>query len=220
MTGLYRFPEQAYFGRVLSKTKIYKHASPTTKIKDLFVRQVEKIIWAYKLSPETINLPASDGVREIQVITIVLKTGTLKHEVLAAIDKAIPSPILFKLTYKGKSRYVATYKRPSEADKSKWVISSYFETGWIAENTGNNPLPVALNLEALYQALVRFLIPLSARENEPLEDLAARADQLRIKEREAVRLEASMEKEKQFNRKVELNRALNIMRQEIQDLKR
>ena len=77
MSILYNFPKQAAFGRKLPKSKIYEYASPTSKVKEMFVRQVEKIIWSYKLSPETINLPVKGGVQEIQVFTIVLKTETL-----------------------------------------------------------------------------------------------------------------------------------------------
>jgi hypothetical protein len=35
-----------------------------TRLKDLFVEQVEQIVWQYKLAPETINLPARRGCRK------------------------------------------------------------------------------------------------------------------------------------------------------------
>ena len=53
---LFDYPKSAAFGRVLPKNKIYEHASPSTAVKDLFVRQVEQIVWQYKLAPETVNL--------------------------------------------------------------------------------------------------------------------------------------------------------------------
>ena len=65
----YAFPKAAAFGKVLAKSKIYEHAAPGSKVKGLFVKEVEKIIWAYKLSPATINLPAGSGVQEIQIFT-------------------------------------------------------------------------------------------------------------------------------------------------------
>ncbi len=97
MNTVYIFPKAAAFGRKVAKRKIYQHATPSTKVKNLFVQQVEKIAWAYKLSPATINLPASDGVQEIQVFTLSLRTGELSRDILHTIDKAIPSPILFEL---------------------------------------------------------------------------------------------------------------------------
>ena len=104
MRALYNFPKAAGFGRMLAKSKIYAHATPSSKVKELFVKEIEKITWSYKLSPTTINLPASEGVQEIQVFTISLKTGKLSPDVLHTIDKAIPSPILFELKYGGKTK--------------------------------------------------------------------------------------------------------------------
>ena len=216
----YAFPKAAAFGRMLAKSKIYQHASPTSKVKELFVAQVEKIIWAYKLSPATINLPASNGVQEIQVFTVSLRTGELSFDVLQTIDKAIPSPILFVLSYNGKYRYTAAYKRPSEADKNKWVVSSYFQSEWMNDDTEKIELPVVLNMGALYQSFLKGLSPLSFRKGESLDSLVSRVNQLRVKEREAVKLENRIKKEKQFNRRVELNRALNELKAEIKDLKR
>lgn len=220
MSARYNFPKAAAFGKMLAKSKIYEHAMPGTKVKDLFVTQVEKINWAYKLSPATINLPASDGVQEIQVFNVTLRTGVLASEVLQTIDKAIPSPILFVLSYNGKCRYVAAYKRPSEADKNKWVVSSYFETDWMRDSQEKVALPVFLNMAALYHFFLKAMIPLPFRQGETLDELVLRVAALRIKERETGKLESRIKKEKQFNRRVALNRALNVLKQEIKNLKR
>jgi hypothetical protein len=67
-------------------------------LKDLFVEQVEQIVWRYKLAPETINLPAKPGVPEIQVFAIQLKTPELHRDVLRCIDGAVQFPIIFELT--------------------------------------------------------------------------------------------------------------------------
>ena len=220
MSSLYNFPKAAAFGRMLAKSKIYDHATPTAKVKELFVKEVEKIIWSHKLSPATINLPASDGVQEIQVFSILLRTGELSQEVLHTIDKAIPSPIMFEVKYGGKIKYAASYKRPSEADKSKWVVSSYFLSDWMKEDGSAIELPVVLNMGALYQSLLTSLSPLPFRQGEKLGDLVSRVDLLRVKEREAEKVESRIKKEKQFNRRVELNRTLNALNQEIENLKR
>jgi hypothetical protein len=220
MATLFDFPKGAVFGRVLPKTKIYEHAKPGKKVKDRFVQEVEKIIWAYKLSPDTINIPATEGVREIQVITIALKIGTLSQDVLQTIDKAIPSPLFFVLNHNGKTRYAAAFKRPSEADKTKWVISGYFESEWMGEDTASKEMPVALNMGGLYQSLLKAIAPLPFRKGESLEELVARVDQLKSKERALQQTEARIKNEKQFNRKVEMNKTINQLKQEIDELQR
>lgn len=220
MNFLYKFPENAYFGKVLSKSKIYEHASPSSAVRKLFVREVEKIIWSYKLSPETINLPAKGDVQEIQVFTIELKTGSLKHEVLQAIDKAVPSPILYILKYENQVRYVAAYKRQSEADKSRWVVSSYFETDWMSADVKNVSIPVVLDLTTLYYYILKSIISLTARQNETINELVSRSESLSIMEREAAKAEARLEREKQFTRKVEINAELRNIKNDIEDINR
>lgn len=218
MSVLYNFPVNAAFGRVLPKKKVYEHAAPGARVKELFVREVEKIIWSYKLSPGTINLPARDGVEEIQIFTIVLKNGTLSHNVLQVIDKAIPSPILFVLHTGKHLRYAAAYKRPSEADRSKWVVSRYFETDWLHEDTARVELPMVLNLEVLYHTLLKNIIPFPARKQETIAAFVERVEQIQSKERELVKVQALLQKERQFNRRVATNAELKQLKQEIEAL--
>lgn len=51
MSALIAYPKQATFGRVLPKNKIYEHSGANTRLKDLFVKQVDQVIWQYKLAP-------------------------------------------------------------------------------------------------------------------------------------------------------------------------
>src|SRR5262245_48080457 len=113
---MFAYPKQAEVNRVVPKNKIYAHAQPAKRIKDLFVAQVGEIVWKYKLSPETINLPARNCINEIQVFAVILKTPELDEAVLQSMDKAIPFPLLFQVTHDECVRFAASYKRPSEAD--------------------------------------------------------------------------------------------------------
>lgn len=70
MGGVYEFPGKAYYGKNMPKNKIYAYSSPSASVKDLFVREVDRITWSYKLSPKTINLPAS-GFVEVQSNVVV-----------------------------------------------------------------------------------------------------------------------------------------------------
>ncbi len=240
---LFDYPKNAAFGRVLPKTKIYEHGSPSAAVKQLFVRQVEQIVWQHKLAPETINLKTSRAVSEIQIFSITLKGDELKSEVLRCIDLAIPFPIIFELRFDGKVKPVAAFKRPSESDASKWVISEYFDGGWIkevttegTENTESKklnpsvpsvysvvkrqPLPVVMDLGQLYEKLLDNLMPYPARPGEDLQKRVERMEFIRLKHRELERCEARLRKEKQFNRKVAINAELRDLKQELEGLTR
>lgn len=215
-----RYPAQAAFGRTLPKSKLYAHSHAGTRLKNLFVQQVEQIVWQFKLAPETINLPARPAVPEIQVFGIQLKTPELSFDVLRAIDHAVQFPIIFELAHAGRTRVVACHKRPSEADASRWVLSDYFASGWLADHTERGAMPVALHLGGLYEQLLRALLPLPARPHETLAEHVARLDALAAKQREADKTAAKLDKERQFNRKVAINADLRRLQTELEALRR
>ncbi len=214
------YPPQAALGRTLPKSKLYARSHAGTRLKNLFVQQVEQIVWQFKLAPETINLPARPAVPEIQVFGIQLKTPELSFDVLRAIDQAVQFPILFELAHAGRTQVVACHKRPSEADASRWVLSDYFASGWLADSAERGAMPVALHLGGLYEQLLRALLPLPARPHETLSEHVARLDALAAKQREADKTAAKLEKERQFNRKVAINADLRRLQTDLEDLRR
>jgi hypothetical protein len=218
MMVLFEYPQKAAFGRIIPKNKIYDHAGASSSVKNLFVKQVDRIIWKYKLAPETINIPATKSIPEVQIFEINLKEQDFKFELLQAIDKAIPFPIIFELVFEEKIKVVASYKRPNEADSTKWVVSDYFSSQWLPNNQARKSLPVALNLGGLYEQLLLPLMPYKPREKEKLKDQVARIGLVFGKQKELAKLEVKLAKEKQFNRKVEINGEIRITKQEIEKL--
>lgn len=216
--ALFAWPPQAAVGRPIAKSKIYAHAKPTAALRALFVEQVESITWAYKLSPETINLPAKSAVPEIEVFEVALKLPDVSHSVLRCIDKAIPFPILFVLRYDGHSQPVAAYKRPSDAAGDQWVVGDYHAAPWQKDSISRPALPLALDLAGLYEQLLRQHLAVPARPGESLRDQLDRLTALTAKQAAAAKLDARLAQEKQFNRKVELNAQLRNIRSELQAL--
>jgi hypothetical protein len=216
--GLFDYPRSTAFGRVLPKNKIYEHAGASAGLKQLFVSQVDQIVWRFKLAPETINLAATAAVTEIQIFEISLRTGVLDEDVLRAIDRAIPFPPIFELTWSGKRKAVAAFKRPSDADAAKWVVSAYFATDWVPDDASRRPLPVALNLGGLYDALLTALLPASAANGEDIQARVARIEAIRAKTREVDRIKGRLAREKQFNKRVAINAELRAARQALERL--
>ena len=202
---MFLYPTKSVFNKVLPKTKIYANTKPSKIIKDKFVSQISEIVWKYKLSPDTTNLSVRDGYTEIQIFEIDLKEPELSTDVLAVIDKAIPYPIFFQLRYDDQVKGVAAFKRPAEDGSGTWVIEEYFETGWTDATKPATPLPVALDLKALYEQMLLTYIDLPPCNGETLASLVERVRQIRKYRRELKAVEAKMNSEKQFNRKVELN---------------
>lgn len=216
--AFFNYPKAAAFGRVVPKSRIYEHAGVGAALKDLFVTQVDQIVWKYKLAPETMNLAATRSVSEIQVFGISLRIGKLDEEVLRAIDRAIPFPLIFELSWSGKRKAVAAFKRPSDANATKWIVSAYFATEWAHDDTPRRPLPVALNLGGLYDALLTALMPKSAGSGEDIQARVTRMEAIGARTREVDRIKARLAREKQFNKRVAINAELRAARQDLERL--
>ena len=159
---------------------------------------------------------------EIQIFSIQLKSTELHEDVLRCIDGAVQFPILFELNQgqgdQAKTRVVAAYKRPSDADASRWVLSSYYATDWMPATIARIAMPLVLDMGYLYAALLQNLLPLPARPQESLLEWVARVELVATKRREVEKTQARLAKEKQFNRKIEINTALRQLKTELQEL--
>lgn len=198
---LYRWPESARFGRAVPKTKFYEHGKVNTALRERFVAEVQRITWAYKLAENTINLPGSTAVPEIQVFEIEAKDNDVSEVVLAAIDKAVTTPIIFELLREGEIRLAAAHKTSAKP-------GAYFTTPWVPAQSDRAPLPTAISMTTLYVALLTPLAPVVAQAGEDVAAIAKRVEAARKLEREIATLERRLRNEPQLNRKVELRRTL------------
>lgn len=214
----YDYPKQAYFGKMIAKSKIYDHANATSFLKEKFVSQIDKIIWQYKLAPETINLKATSTVTEIQVFDIRLRGNELDEALLRVIDKAIPFPIFYQIYRGSEVKIKAAYKRPSDADKNKWVVESYFESAWLDIDTAKAPLPLTLDLGKLYEQMMKALLPQEVTKASTaisLKEQVELIDKIKAKKKAYEKLKAKRDREQQFNRKATLNSELKILKKEL-----
>lgn len=218
MSALFAYPKQAAFNRVLPKNKVYQHGGLSRKMQAAFVDQIDQIKWSYKLAPETVNLPATALVKEVQIFRVSLRSREVSHDVLAALDKAVAFPIIFELSYGAELRVMAAHKRPSDADSAKWVISPYLAGKWISAESARQNLPIALDMAGLYDALLAPLLPDTLQQaaiadvKPDLRQKMMRVEQLDAQEKHIAKIEARLAREKQFNRKVEINSQLREAR--------
>ncbi|MEX2366116.1 MAG: DUF4391 domain-containing protein [Pseudohongiellaceae bacterium] len=220
----YHFPVRARFGRLVPKTRIYEKIRAGHRLKQQFITQVDKLIWEYKLAPETINLPAAGSIKEIQVFDVYLKEGIsdLDEGILEAVDKAIPHPIYYRIFREKRVKCAMTWKRLHEGNRRKWVNGDYYRSNWrLASRLEKLPskLPMALDLAGLAESLIRRLITEPAVKGESLEQQLDRMTRLKMLQMQASRLQANVKRERQFNRKVELHGELKRLQQDIEKLR-
>ncbi|MGO4168922.1 DUF4391 domain-containing protein [Novosphingobium sp. YAF33] len=205
---LYAWPARTVFGRAIPKSRIYSAAQLARTMQAKFVEQVERIEWTHVLRADRMNLKPSPDVEEIAVIAINLHQSDVDLAVLAAIEKAIPRPLILELRHGGRARMAVAWKRPSQAEAGKWVTAPHAFTAWQAGDMPREALPTALDMATFYARLLDPLLPPKQSPEEPIAARVARAEEAVQLEREITRLEAGLMREKQFNRKVELNAEL------------
>ena len=202
---LFRWPPNAAFGRTVPKTKFYEHGNVRTALREKFVDDIQRITWAYKLADDTIRLRSTTAVPEIQVFTVEAKGADVSDDVLTAIDKTVHFPIIFEVTSSERVRTVAAQK--SLHGKTP-TIGSYFTTDWQPADAPRRPLPTALDLPSLYEAILRALLPVETRAGETVSEATDRLDRARQLQREIAALTKKLRTEPQLNRKIELRRQI------------
>jgi hypothetical protein len=218
---LFDYPTKARFGRKIPKSKLYENASVNTKLKDKFINQIDKIIWQYKLAPNTLNLDVTDKVPEIQIFNVFLKTKEVDQALLEVIDKAINYPIIFQIHKGNKVKIKAAYKRPSESANNKWVIESYFESEWLDKDVAKQPMPQALDLGKLYEQILKSLMPfevISRKTTQTLDEQVGIINQINSLQKELDKLNSKYKKEKQCNRQFEINKEIKLKQKELNHL--
>ena len=234
---LYHYPMTASVDKIIPKNKFYQQGSANHRIERLFVEQVESIRWAYKLSPQTINLSDSDTVREIQIFSIISRVESIDNEVLQFIDKLIPSPIIFEIVFEDKIKVIATYKRQSQADSQKVVLGKYYATDW-QDPTQREDLPIVFGIADLYEYFIErlllatneaspnvVLIPnietnlsKTTRKIDSIEEKIAHAEKVALLTKQINELQKRIYKETQFNRQVEMNLQLQMLQKQLNEL--
>jgi len=85
--------------------------------KDL--RSVEKITWANKFSPTTLNITETKNIPEVEVFEVAVRSKEISVRDLKIIQTAIADkPILFVLTFVGEQKLAMFYE------------NELFQTGW------------------------------------------------------------------------------------------
>ena len=212
---MFGFPVSTEFNKRIPKQKFYENIEVSPAVKRIFVEQIHIIYWRNKLAAATLNLAAGDAVTEIEIFEVKLNTPQLDEAVLRQIDKAIPYHILFVLTYEGKAQAWIGYKEAASGSNA-FKVNRYYHTEWMPENELCFTIS-GLNMDAVYESLVRQIAGerLQALSHESLKESVGRDEERRRLERQIAALENTMRKEKQLNRRMEINAKLKRLRKDL-----
>ncbi|WP_242069654.1 DUF4391 domain-containing protein [Paenibacillus dendritiformis] len=215
---MFQLPSSTLVNRKIPKNKFYEKLQANHHLKELFTEQVESILWKHKLSKDTIRLEPKEDIEEIQIFEVHLKEQTYSLDLLRSIDKAIPYPILHVLMYEDQAKLAIAYKERNQTDENRSVVRSYHETDWQPIESIKLDILQGLNLKAVYENIIRQLLPIKVKPEIELTAVLERQAQIDKLTQECQRLESKIRAEKQFNKKVELNMELQRKRKELNQL--
>lgn len=112
---------------------------------------------------------------------------------------------------------VVGYKEAAASGSSAFKVSRYYHTDWMAEEELQLRID-GLNMDAVYESLVRQIAgdKLLSESGESLKESVERDEKKKQLEKQIAALESKMRKEKQLNRRMEMNAELKKLRKELE----
>lgn len=213
------FPQATEFNKRIPKQKFYENLEVSPALRRVFVDQIRLVYWRNKLAASTLNIAAGEAVTELEVFEVRLNDPQLDEAVLKQIDKEIPYHILFILTCDGKAQAWIGYKEAAASGSNAFKVSRYYHTDWMPEDELHLSID-GLNIDAVYESLVRQIAgdKLQTDSGESLKESVVRDEKKKQLEKQISTLENKMKKEKQLNRRMQMNAELKRLGKEMKKL--
>jgi len=233
-------PPGARVDERVPKKLLLEHGAPTTSDKQQIQNGIEELVWVAALKPSNIGVPSfKDAAREyleISVLTTTLRSGAKATRLTELVHRAIPYPVVLSTKQGDTVSLSLAHKRWSQGQAGEVVIEdvrrtaglrpeslTIYEVGFLASMTLSRLR--ASDLYALYQGWLErvaaleaaavtgvFVLPTSAEGAAAQRDALAARSKL---QRELATLRAQAKREKQVNRRVELNLAIRQLEAEL-----
>ena len=233
-------PPEARVDQRVPKKLLLEQGAPTAADKRLIQDGIEEIIWVAALKPTNIGIPIfKDDVREyleIAVLTVSFRVAAKPTRLIELIHRAIPYPVLLIVEQNNAISLSLAHKRLSLGEADEVVIEDIRRTSQFQPDTPSvheaafmanlalSSLP-GRDLFALYQGWLDRVAALEAAQITGAfapPDSADRATALRDSlddharlQRDIILLRTQAEREKQLNRRVELNLEIKRLEAEL-----
>ena len=235
-------PPSALVEQRVPKKLLLEHGAPTAADKRQIQDGIEEIIWVAALKPTNIGVPAfEDVVRqylEIAVLTVELRSAARPPRLIELIHRAIPYPLILATGQDGAVSLSLAHKRWSQGEAGKVVVEDVRLVALCLDAPSNQEdafltslavsrLP-SQNLFTLYDGILAQFSALEASritgtfaQPNTAEDASALREGLDRRarfQRDIDLLRAKAAKEKQINRRIEMNTEIRRIETEITNL--
>ena len=216
--NILHFPTETIVDSVVPKTKFYRFMEVNPRMKAHFVNDVTRIDWLYKLSPDTLNVTATDDMKEIEVFVATLKDGDCPTDLFTFIDTNMPRHLVFILQHGNNSMLLINYKQWKDDTHTQFRITQMFASPWVP--TSSLQLNIdGQSLPRIYDNFVAQISGIGEHKAGSMEDIVALRQKINKQEAELQKLEKRMRREPQVDIQMEMHKQVRQMRKQLAELK-
>lgn len=216
--NILHFPTETIVDSVVPKTKFYRFMEVNPRMKAHFVNDVESIRWLYKLSPDTLNVTATDDMKEIEVFVATLKEADCPTDLFTFIDTNMPRHLVFILQHGNDSMLLINYKQWKDDTHTHFRITQMFASPWVP--TASLSLQIdGQSLPRIYDNFVAQISGIGEHKAGSMEDIVALRQKISKQETELQKLEKRMRREPQVDVQMEMHKQVRRMRKQLAELK-
>ena len=203
---MYGLPQRTEINKPLHKTKVFEKFDLTASQRDSFDADISRMFITHVVAESTIpTIKAGNEIADFYIIEVSLKRREYAPKNIELLAKFIPRKILFVLHFEEKAQFAIHHTQ---------LICSE----WQQRDTLNIPL-VGLNFDAVWENIVATIGSITVQEGNTLTEQIKNDEQKTKLQKQIQLLQQKLNKEKQYNKQIEINAEIKRLKKQLNDIK-
>lgn len=203
---MFGLPQRTEINKPLHKTKVFEKFDLTASQRDSFDADISRMFITHVVAESTIpTIKAGNEIADFYIIEVSLKRREYAPKNIELLAKFIPRKILFVLHFEEKAQFAIHH--------TKLICSE-----WQQRDTLNVPL-AGLDLDAVWENIVATIGSITVQEGNTLTEQIKSDEQKSILQKQIQLLQQKLNKEKQYNRQIEINAEIKRLKKQLNDIK-
>ncbi len=203
---MYGLPQRTEINKPLHKTKVFEKFDLTASQRDSFDADISRMFITHVVAESTIpTIKAGNEIADFYIIEVSLKRREYAPKNIELLAKFIPRKILFVLHFEEKVQLAIHH--------TKLICSD-----WQQCDTLNIPL-TGLDLDAVWENIVATIGSITVQEGNTLTEQIKSDEQKTKLQKQIQLLQQKLNKEKQYNKQIEINAEIKRLKKQLNDIK-
>lgn len=203
---MYGLPQRTEINKPLHKTKVFEKFDLTASQRDSFDADISRMFITHVVAESTIpTIKAGKEIADFYIIEVSLKRREYAPKNIELLAKFIPRKILFVLHFEEQAQFAIHH--------TKLICSE-----WQQRETLNVPL-AGLDLDAVWENIVATIGSITVQEGNTLTEQIKSDEQKTKLQKQIQLLQQKLNKEKQYNKQIEINAEIKRLKKQLNDIK-